>query len=76
MLYHFDLYRLENQTDFESVGLEEHLSSPEAIKCLEWAEKAKSLLPENCYWIHMRSLSETERDVKIVTERALPELKL
>ena len=38
LFYHIDLYRLENQRDLDSIGLEEILSS-HSIIIVEWAEK-------------------------------------
>ncbi len=38
LFYHIDLYRLENQRDLDSIGLEEILSS-HSIIVVEWAEK-------------------------------------
>src|SRR3989304_1888357 len=47
VLFHIDLYRLENITDLKSLGLEEILSNPNNIVLIEWAEKIKDTLPEN-----------------------------
>jgi tRNA threonylcarbamoyladenosine biosynthesis protein TsaE len=38
IFYHIDLYRLENQRDLDSIGLEEILSS-HSIIIVEWPEK-------------------------------------
>lgn len=37
-LFHFDLYRLKANDDFESLGFQEYLQYP-GICCIEWAEK-------------------------------------
>ncbi|MBN2738739.1 MAG: tRNA (adenosine(37)-N6)-threonylcarbamoyltransferase complex ATPase subunit type 1 TsaE [Spirochaetales bacterium] len=37
-LIHIDLYRLEGEDDFESIGLAELLDGP-GVKILEWSEK-------------------------------------
>ena len=44
-LYHFDLYRLQKLEEIQNIGLEEFVSDPRVITCIEWAEKAYSLLP-------------------------------
>jgi tRNA threonylcarbamoyladenosine biosynthesis protein TsaE len=43
-LYHVDLYRLEEQVDFESIGLDDVLAE-DAVVAVEWAER----LPRK-YW--------------------------
>ncbi len=53
MLYHIDLYRIENSKDFKLMGLEEILSNPNNIVLIEWAEKINSLLPENTLKINL-----------------------
>ena len=43
-LYHFDLYRLDNPSDIEYIGVEEYFNR-EGVVVIEWAEKMKNLLP-------------------------------
>ena len=52
---HFDLYRLESETEIVQSGLTEHWGSPETVSIIEWADKAKGLLPENTIYIHFTS---------------------
>jgi len=42
-LYHFDLYRLNNQDDLLEIGFEDYLQKPGVI-VIEWPEKAESVL--------------------------------
>lgn len=42
-LYHIDLYRLENNTEFQQLGLCEILANPNNIVLIEWAEKLNIL---------------------------------
>lgn len=43
VLYHIDLYRLDNERHFKELGLEEIWSDPNNIILIEWAEKIKQL---------------------------------
>ena len=52
-LYHFDLYRLEEEAAFRAIGLEEFAQSAHAIACIEWAGKAKSLVPPGAFRIRL-----------------------
>jgi tRNA threonylcarbamoyladenosine biosynthesis protein TsaE len=44
--YHIDLYRMENEKDIESLGLDEILNNKNNITAIEWAEKLKSKSPK------------------------------
>jgi tRNA threonylcarbamoyladenosine biosynthesis protein TsaE len=41
-LYHIDVYRLEGERQFETLGLDE-LLTPDALVLVEWGEKFKSI---------------------------------
>jgi len=55
-LYHIDLYRLEEE-EIEELGLEEYLYG-EGVCAIEWAEKAKPLLPASYLWINISYLDD------------------
>ncbi len=61
-LFHIDLYRLDNLAE---LGLKEIIENPENIVLIEWAEKAKMLLPKNTTYIKFISLSENKRQIII-----------
>lgn len=69
-VYHVDLYRIEEPSETETLGLEDFLAEP-TIVIVEWAEKlaASGLVPD--WRIHLESLSETERHIRI--EETQPE---
>lgn len=46
VLYHIDLYRLDDTAELKDLGLEEIWSDPDNIVLIEWAEKIKEL-PKN-----------------------------
>lgn len=60
--FHIDLYRLEN---FSHLGLEEIINNPGNIVLIEWAEKAKSLLPKNTVYISLKNLGENKREITL-----------
>jgi len=43
-LYHFDLYRLERESDLDAIGVDEFLSDPTAVSVIEWADRIPSVL--------------------------------
>ncbi|OGE28130.1 tRNA (adenosine(37)-N6)-threonylcarbamoyltransferase complex ATPase subunit type 1 TsaE [Candidatus Daviesbacteria bacterium RIFCSPHIGHO2_01_FULL_40_11] len=64
-LYHIDLYRLEDTKDFRHMGLKEILSDPNNIVLIEWAEKAKELLPKNTVKINISKGDDQNRVIAI-----------
>ncbi|MDD5415692.1 MAG: tRNA (adenosine(37)-N6)-threonylcarbamoyltransferase complex ATPase subunit type 1 TsaE [Candidatus Daviesbacteria bacterium] len=65
VLYHIDLYRLENIEDLQQLGLDEILTDPSSIILIEWAEKAKSFLPKNTVWIYFETINADQRRILI-----------
>lgn len=69
-LYHFDLYRLENETEFVSLGFADLLEN-DALFCIEWPEKIPSFIFEgDIYVIEMHHLSLNERTIKFTKKGA------
>ena len=51
-VFHFDFYRIKNNTEYFDIGCEEYLSSG-AYCFLEWPEKVEELLPSDCVKIYI-----------------------
>ncbi len=62
--YHFDFYRLNNETEAFDIGLEEYFNQDVWI-FIEWPEKIGNLLPENCTKFHIRVVDEQTRELKL-----------
>ncbi len=66
VLYHIDLYRLENQPiDMVAIGIKELIDNPTNIILIEWAEKIKNKLPDNTIWIQIAKVNDTVRKISI-----------
>lgn len=63
IFYHVDLYRLEE--DLGSIGLGEIIGNKENLVVIEWAEKAKSLLPEDVVKINLDKLEGNLRRITV-----------
>src|SRR5688572_9687162 len=50
-LYHVDLYRLDDSSDFKNIGIEDLINSKNDIVLIEWAEKIKKILPKKTLWV-------------------------
>jgi tRNA threonylcarbamoyladenosine biosynthesis protein TsaE len=59
MVWHFDLYRLEEPEEIYEIGWEEALAG--GIVVVEWPERLGGLLPENCRKIRFENTGESAR---------------
>lgn len=64
VVYHFDLYRLQNEEQFLSLGFDQFLGQ-QGVACIEWAEKIQGLIPPEAYKITFTTLSEQDRSIEI-----------
>ncbi|MDX1326563.1 MAG: tRNA (adenosine(37)-N6)-threonylcarbamoyltransferase complex ATPase subunit type 1 TsaE [Arenibacter sp.] len=62
--YHFDFYRLEDESEALDLGLEDYLYTDSWI-FMEWPEKIPSLIPEYATHIHINLIDEKTRSLKI-----------
>ena len=51
-IYHFDLYRINDELEALDIGLEEMVYG-DNICFIEWPEKVKDLLPHNTIWSYI-----------------------
>ncbi|WP_448701416.1 tRNA (adenosine(37)-N6)-threonylcarbamoyltransferase complex ATPase subunit type 1 TsaE [Mucilaginibacter sp. AW1-3] len=63
-IYHFDFYRLKNQTEALDMGYEEYFYSGEYC-FIEWPEKIADLLPEHYLDINIEILADNKREIHI-----------
>ncbi len=52
-LYHVDLYRVSGVTEALSLGVDEYLGDEYSVFVIEWAERARSLIPHERLWIKL-----------------------
>lgn len=74
-VYHFDLFRLNSPEELFSIGYEEYFYG-DGICLVEWAEKAKALLPQERIDIFLKIVSESKREIKIEEVKPEKEQKL
>ena len=64
-VYHFDMYRIEDEDELIEIGFEEYLSSG-GICIIEWPENIPNSLPRNC--INVKLLREGNDARTIIIE--------
>ncbi len=52
-IYHVDLYRIETPEELAEVGFDDCVFAHDAIKLVEWSEKAEHLLPRAHYTVRI-----------------------
>ncbi len=62
-IYHFDTYRLPTPDAFEDLGLADYWQS--GVCLVEWADRVRNLLPEDCWTITLVATGPTSRSVCI-----------
>lgn len=63
-IYHVDLYRLDEEREVESLGLDE-LFAGGSLVLLEWAERFPALLPAARIEIRLTTLPDDSREITI-----------
>lgn len=64
MLYHIDLYRLENISDILATGLEEYLFN-DGVAVVEWADRLPEIMPNWSITLSFDILNDHIRDITI-----------
>jgi tRNA threonylcarbamoyladenosine biosynthesis protein TsaE len=63
-IFHFDLYRLTSNEQFETSGFEEFFSAG-GITCIEWPDLALAILPEGTIFIDFLHCGEEQREISV-----------
>ncbi|MEX0878084.1 MAG: tRNA (adenosine(37)-N6)-threonylcarbamoyltransferase complex ATPase subunit type 1 TsaE [Candidatus Spechtbacterales bacterium] len=60
-LYHFDCYRVGLSKEVQDIGWDEIVSNLDNIVLVEWAERIKTIMPDNSIYISIENTSEDSR---------------
>lgn len=64
MLYHIDLYRLENEHQIDEIGLSEIMQDLHGVTLVEWAERLLTL-PDNRIDVRIQVAEDGEHEINI-----------
>ncbi len=63
-LYHFDMYRIENWDDLESIGFFDYINT--GVIIIEWSENIEGALPSEVIKIYIdKTENDNERIIKV-----------
>mgnify|MGYP001381473796 FL=1 len=63
-LYHFDLYRISNDSELENLFFEEYWYG-DGVSVIEWAERAMKRLPNDIFIIRLEYTGKNRRKITI-----------
>lgn len=63
-IFHFDLYRIQDENDLLDLGFDEYLDAG-GIVLVEWAEKCGRFMPASGYRVSLEIASKTTRKITI-----------
>lgn len=69
-IFHFDLYRIEDEEEALNFGIEDYLNTSNWV-FIEWPERIKNLIPEEVNCIELTYKNETFRSLEISNKRIL-----
>jgi tRNA threonylcarbamoyladenosine biosynthesis protein TsaE len=64
LLFHIDLYRMGDVDEAADLGLDEILAANDAVAVVEWADRARALMPPTHLWIRLEHIDSTRRALR------------
>lgn len=64
-IYHVDLYRIDSAAQLAEVGFDDMVFAHDAIKLIEWPEKAAALMPQKKWVVSIQS-DEADDDSRLL----------
>ena len=62
-IFHFDLYRLEQEYELEEIGFYDYADEPDGLVVIEWAEKFADCLPEDYIALEIQRTDEESQRI-------------
>jgi tRNA threonylcarbamoyladenosine biosynthesis protein TsaE len=63
-VYHFDMYRIKNETELEFTGYYDY-PQKDSVFVIEWSENIKNILPSSTVFISIETIDEQTREISI-----------
>ena len=64
-LFHLDCYRLRDEEDLVSLGIEEIMNQKGNVILIEWSDRVKKVLPSKKMTVHIDHVTEQNRNIHI-----------
>jgi len=63
--YHFDMYRIEDESELVELGFGEYIGAKDSICAIEWSSRVPSLLPKDCITVEITKVDDETRLIKV-----------
>ena len=63
-IYHFDLYRIDDVEELDSIGAEEYFYG-DGISIVEWPERAEGMFPASAIKVFIEKIDNEKRKIRI-----------
>jgi tRNA threonylcarbamoyladenosine biosynthesis protein TsaE len=67
-LHHLDAYRVADEDEFLELGVEELFDDESAWTLIEWADRIRSVLPQQTLWIEIIPIDQDRRLIRMTTK--------
>lgn len=74
-LYHFDWWRIGDESELYDIGAEEYIQS-DGICLIEWYQNGPSLLPVDVLRVQIRAVNENTREITLIPEGSFRKISL
>jgi tRNA threonylcarbamoyladenosine biosynthesis protein TsaE len=61
-VFHFDFFRLKQQSEIDEIGFDEYLDEG-GVVVIEWADRFPQALPVGTRWLRIEAVSEVQRAI-------------
>lgn len=65
-LYHFDMYRIEDEDELEMIGYEDYFYG-QGVCLVEWANRVEDVIPKEAIWVTIEKDLEKGFDYRKIT---------
>jgi len=73
-VYHFDMYRITDESELYELGFEDYISSKNSpyvktgLTIIEWGENVKNILPKEKIILNIKKTGENSREFELIKE--------
>lgn len=65
-LYHFDMYRINDESEALESGVFDYFNDPKAICVVEWYQNIMGLIPEHYILINIKKIDDDKREFEFI----------
>ncbi len=62
---HIDAYRIKTEQDLIAIGVQEYFNRPDTVIVIEWADRAKKILPKKTRYVKIQNKGGNKRIINI-----------